>query len=32
MNELDSRIDDIHNEIEHLMTQWEEYSEQQERS
>ena len=32
MNELDSTIDDIHNEIEHLMTQWEEYSEQQERS
>lgn len=26
MNELDERIDDVHNEIEHLMTLWEEYS------
>lgn len=27
MNELDEKIDDVHNEIEHLMTLWEEYSE-----
>lgn len=27
MNELDGKIDDVHNEIEHLMQQWEEYSE-----
>lgn len=27
MNELDERIDDMHNEIEHLMRLWEEYSE-----
>lgn len=26
MNELDERIDDVHNEIEHLMELWEEYS------
>lgn len=30
MNELDEKIDDVHNEIEHLMTLWEEYSEQAE--
>lgn len=28
MNELDERIDNVHNEIEHLMALWEEYSEQ----
>ena len=28
MNELDEKIDDVHNEIEHLMALWEEYSEQ----
>lgn len=28
MNELDARIDDVHNEIEQLMSKWEEYSEQ----
>ncbi len=27
MSELDSKIDDVHNEIEHYMEQWEEYSE-----
>lgn len=27
MNELDGKIDDVHNEIEHLMEKWEEYSE-----
>ncbi len=27
MNELDERIDEMHNEIEHLMRLWEEYSE-----
>lgn len=27
MDELDAKIDDVHNEIEHLMAQWEEYSE-----
>lgn len=27
MNELDQRIDDVHNEIEHLMELWETYSE-----
>lgn len=27
MNELDSKIDDMHNEIEHLMKKWEEFSE-----
>lgn len=26
MNELDEQIDDVHNEIEHLMELWEEYS------
>ena len=30
MNELDEKIDDIHNEIEHLMALWEEYSENME--
>lgn len=28
MNELDASIDEVHNEIEHLMALWEEYSEQ----
>ena len=27
MDALDAQIDDVHNEIEHLMAQWEEYSE-----
>ena len=27
MDALDAQIDDVHNEIEHLMEQWEEYSE-----
>lgn len=27
MDDLDAQIDDVHNEIEHLMAQWEEYSE-----
>ena len=27
MKELDDLIDDVHNEIEHLMQKWEEYSE-----
>ncbi|MGX8850291.1 ABC-F family ATP-binding cassette domain-containing protein [Amedibacillus sp. YH-ame10] len=32
MNELDAAIDDVHNEIEHMMKQWEEYSEELEQS
>ena len=27
MNELDNQIDEVNNEIENLMAQWEEYSE-----
>ena len=27
MKELDDKIDDVHNEIEHYMQKWEEYSE-----
>lgn len=30
MNALDSNIDDVHNEIEHMMALWEEYSEKEE--
>lgn len=32
MNDLDSKIDDIHNEIEHMMSLWEEYSEEMEQT
>lgn len=32
MNELDAAIDDVHNEIEHMMKQWEEYSEELEQA
>ena len=31
MDELDNKIDDVHNEIERMMKDWEEYSEEMEK-